>query len=315
MFIQNTDTQRKRSTLSLHSLYGDLSADNAITVSSFPVTPCLSCDLIPVSIWLHARLSVCHARPYHCLHLTSYTSFLDLMHVMHDLTTVFIWLSCTSFCDLMSVMHDLTIVFIWLYARLSVTSCLSCTTLPLSSSDFMHVFLWPHVCHARPYHCLPLTSCTSFCDLMSVMHDLTTVSLWIHARLSVTLCPSPSDINYILSCPCVHLLQPHVCLTVSLIYVGPWPYTCLNGTLIYLFDRDLCYLFGWDLMFMFFASWSSSATAYVQASSPAIAQFSSVRLTMVSMPSEKSIRAPPRLSEVSPTLPLLLLWSDFIQAS
>ena len=113
----------KRSTLSSHSLHGDLSADNAITVSSFPVTPCLSCDLITVSIWLHARLSVCHARPYHCLYLTSCTSFCDLMYVMHDLTIVFIWLSCTSFCDLMSVNHDLTIVFIWPHACLSVTSC------------------------------------------------------------------------------------------------------------------------------------------------------------------------------------------------
>ena len=82
---------------------------------------------------------------------------------------------------------------LWPYHCLHLTSCssfcLSCTTLPLSLSDFMHVFLWPHVCHARPYHCLYLTfmhvflwphvchswpyhclyltSCLSFCDLMS----------------------------------------------------------------------------------------------------------------------------------------------------
>ena len=127
----------------------------------------------------------------------------------------------------LSVMRDLTIVFIWLHVRLSVTSCMSCTTLPLSSSDF-HARLSVASClsctilppsssdfHARlsvtsclSCTTLPLNSCTSFCDLMSF-------SEWHKLYLVLSLCPSPAA-----SC---------------------------------LFDRDLCYLFGCDLMFMFFS--------------------------------------------------------------
>ena len=129
----------------------------------------------------------------------------------------------------LSVMRDLTIVFIWLHVRLSVTSCMSCTTLPPSSSDF-HARLSVTSCLSCTT--LPLNSCTSFCDLMSF-------SEWHKLYLVLSLCPSPAA-----SCLFDRELN---------ISVWPWPYTCLNGTLIYLFDRDLCYLFGCDLMFMFFS--------------------------------------------------------------
>ena len=134
---------------------------------------------------------------------------LVFLSVMHDLTTVSIWLhtrlsvtSCMSCTTLPLSSSDF-------HARLSVTSCLSCTTVPLSPSDFMHVFLRPHVCHARPYYSLPLNSCTSFCDLMSF-------SKWHKLHLVLSLCPSPAA-------SCLFDRELNICLTLTL----------------YLFERDL----------------------------------------------------------------------------